>query len=166
MANPKKPESEEIAEPDPNADPAKEPKLLVSATEAEGARARARKKFLDEQKAKAVALIEKEEYHRMLAEAAADGLSSDETQLIDVLIDLPDPSINSCLTINFNRRYYHGQIVKVPVHEARSINEMMFRLHYQSAQQIHGKPLRDFYRTKRDTIVGPHGVVNAPQRIA
>src|SRR6185437_9268097 len=112
-------------------------------------------------RAKARAKVSKERREALEAKALAkeiealrgkEGLRTgnpEEDELVDLTIDCGDSADR--IVIN-GRAYFVGQTYTVPKHMARSLMEIMHRtqLHEHS---ITDKPLADFFRKKRNTLV-------------
>lgn len=170
-AQPQKPavapaKTEPVKQAAPAANPEKRLHPLLSNDEVLAARDKARKKIEDEQKAFALAAIEKAELTRLREEefVVVGGV---EDELVHITIDLPE--FGGALYTNM-KPYYHGHTYTVARHVARDLCWRMQSMWQHQLLQIDGKKLRDtYYRNAalglgmRDTkISGTGGVTNAP----
>jgi hypothetical protein len=160
-AAPAKQEAATAAKPEKRLHP------ILSNEEVHAARAKARKKIEDEQKAFALAAIEKEELTRLRTEEFVT-VGGVEDELVHITIDLPD--FGDCLKTNM-KPYWHGQTYLVTRDVARDLAWRMQSMWQHQLLQIDGKKLRDtYYRNTalnlgmRETHVSGTGVVtNAPE---
>lgn len=133
---------------------------LLSNEQVLKAQEKAKQRVEDERVKAALKDVEEQAYQeaRLAAGFVAEGPAAD---IVQFTVNLPDPHINSCLgPINGAAIYWHGRTYPVPRHVANSLAEMQFRLWYQSAQQIHGQRLKDFYRVPHNTrLDGNNGEV-------
>lgn len=105
------------------------------------ARAKARAKIEAEQKAFALAEVERKELTRLREEEFIT-VGGVEDELVNITIDLPE--FGSCLTTNM-RPYWHGQTYLVARHVARDLTWRMQAMWQHQLLQIDGKKLRDTY---------------------
>jgi hypothetical protein len=61
------------------------------------------------------------------------------------------------------REFTNGKTYEVPIHQARTLMEIMYRTHLHE-HSLTDKPLSEFYRKPRHTLLTRRGAVNAPRR--
>lgn len=84
----------------------------------------------------------------------------EEDRIVNVMIDVGE---NTDRIVVNGKAYFHGVSYELPIHMARSLQEIMFR----SQMHEHGitdKPLSSFYQKPRHTVVSRRGAKNAPVR--
>lgn len=160
-----------MSEKEKSTAPAKVVKGKIELTDEQRAtmRAAARAKAEKQLAAEAMKAEEKRLFEEELEAARREAgmmTGTEDDELVNVLIDLPEPEVTSCLIINF-RTYYHGYTYTVPRHVARSMAEMMFRQKFYQQHAIDGKKLKEFYRRPHNTVLnGSTGdVAGMPGRI-
>ncbi len=94
----------------------------------------------------------------------------EEDRIVDITIDTGQGAVGRShngtelngIRIN-GREFTNGKPYPVPVHQARTLMEIMWRtaLHEHN---LTDKPLSEFYRRPRHTLLTRRGAVNAPRR--
>lgn len=134
--------------------------VALSAERLKEIRAKAAK-IVAEERLKA---LEKMELDKALEEIRGkEGLRTGdpiEDEIVNLTIDLgvsaPDIKING-------RAFVHGQTYPVPRHQARTLMEIMYRTALHE-HHLTDKPLSEFYRKPRHTLLTRRGAENAPRR--
>ena len=117
------------------------------------AKAAARKQLEEDRAKAAYASAYKEELQRLkIEEGLVVGGTRDE--MVEVVIELVEPHVNSCLLVNF-KAYWHGRTYTVPRHVADSLREQMWRLSAYTSKEIKGEKRVEFYRTQRAPVLKP-----------
>jgi hypothetical protein len=125
--------------------------------------------------------LEKMEFDKALEEIRGkEGLRTgdpEEDRLVSITIDTGAGAVGRShnghelngIRIN-GREFTNGKTYEVPIHQARSLMEIMYRtaLHEHS---LTDKPLSEFYRKPRHTLIqgrrgAVHKIVNAPEGAA
>ena len=122
----------------------------------EEAKGAARKALEEDRRKSARKAIYNAELQRLkVEEGMVVGGARDE--MVEVLIDLVEPHVNSCLLVNF-KPYWHGRTYTVPRHVADSLHEQMWRLKDYTSREIKGEKRAEFYRTQRAAVLKPSSV--------
>lgn len=133
--------------------------VTLSAERLAAIRAKAKKMVAEER----LAALEKMELDRALEDirGKAGMVTGDpvEDEIVNITIDLavgaPDIKING-------KAFVQGKTYPVPRHQARTLMEIMYRtaLHEHN---LTDKPMSEFYRKPRNTVLTRRGAVNAPR---
>lgn len=133
--------------------------VKLSAERIEAIRAKARQ-IVAEERLKALEAMELEKALEDIR-GKAGNVTGDpaEDEIVNITIDIGDEPFP--LRIN-GRAFEHGKTYPVPRHQARTLQEMMFRVALHE-HCITDKPLTAFFQRPRQTVVSARkGVRNAP----
>lgn len=126
------------------------------------AKATAKKRHEADLKKHAMELAVAEEMDRLDYEAQlAEGQRNNE--MVTLTLDLPNLADRIVLD---GRVFLHGFNHTVRRVQAETLLEMAQRLWHHQFREVEGKKLRDFYQTRRGTVLNGSGqTFNAPQRV-
>ena len=131
---------------------------VLSTVEINAAKAEARAAVDKARKAAAIKAIIADETVRLKREEGLVSGSAVNDEMVKVTIDLPEYSASIILN---QEPFYHGHTYTLPRHVAASFKEIMQRA-WSHQEEIDGKTLSQSLATRRDTVLTPTFVKNAP----
>lgn len=135
---------------------------ILTNEQVEAAKAKALLKLQKEREAAAMRQVEQEETDRLRREEGLTSGITAEDELVHIVVDVPEwvPWV----AVN-GQPYWAGFSYQVPRHVARTVQEQMQNA-WRTNDLADGKSMAQQFQSRRQTVVGPQGVTNAPQRVA
>ena len=132
---------------------------ILSDDEVAAAKKEARDAIEKERKAAATKALIADEKLRLQREEGLVSGDPVKDEIVTITVDLPEYS--NSITINMEP-FWHGHTYSVPRHVANSMKEQMQRA-WIHQDEIDGKSLAQNLQQRRDTVLTPVGIKNAPQ---